>query len=295
VVRQCLARGHAVAILAQPDDPLRRISEVATELRVLRADLDKLESVEVDIGRFRPEGCIHLAWYAEPGLYLTSEENLASLRQSVMLLQKLFACGCQHIVMAGTCAEYDTDCGWLREGGPTKPETLYAAAKLSMCLLGQQLASLHGARFAWGRIFYLYGPDEDPRRAIPALVRAILHGRTFDASEGHQVRDYLHVDDVASGFMTLLESEASGICNIASGRPLAMRDVMLAAAGAAGGADRVRFGAVPARAWEPPFICGDNSRLRALGWRPRYTLEQGLKEVVAYWRQCDSGSFQKGQ
>jgi nucleoside-diphosphate-sugar epimerase len=43
---------------------------------------------------------------------------------------------------------------------------------------------------------------------------------------------------------------------------------------------RIRFGAVTPRGWEPPFICGDNSRLRELGWRPAITLEEGLGAVV---------------
>ena len=126
------------------------------------------------IREFRPEACIHLAWYVEPGKYLDSPQNIAYLASSMQLLQLLIDTGCQQVVMTGTCAEYDTDTGYLKETSPTRPSTLYAAAKLSLSLLGQQLAQDAGVRFAWARIFYLYGDNEDPRRMVPALINALM-------------------------------------------------------------------------------------------------------------------------
>ena len=123
--------------------------------------------------------------------------------------------------MTGTCAEYDTDIGYLREDSPTKPSTLYAASKLSLSILGQQLAKDAGIRFAWARIFYLYGDNENPRRMVPALINALLHGDIFSASTGEQVRDYLHVNDVASALWFIVEHQLNGIYNVSSGEPVA--------------------------------------------------------------------------
>ena len=44
--------------------------------------------------------------------------------------------------------------------------------------------------------------------------------------------------------------------------------------------DRIRFGAVAPRGWEPPSIVGDNAKLRALGWQPRYSLSEGLDAAI---------------
>ena len=93
-------------------------------------------------------------------------------------------------------------------------------------LIGQQMAAAAGVRFAWGRIFYLYGDDEDPRRLVPALIHALRAGQAFDATAGEQVRDYLHVRDVASGLITLAKTDAEGIYNIASGHPVSIREFM---------------------------------------------------------------------
>src|SRR5262249_34882978 len=154
---------------------------------------------------------IHLAWYAVPGRYLDAgPENIASLQASLALLDELAAAGCRQVVMAGTCAEYDTDSGLLREDSPTRPATIYAACKLACGIIGEARALQLGVGFAWARLFYLYGPYEDERRLVPSVINSVLHGHEFAASSGAQVRDYLHVADVARGLCALAEGGAQG-------------------------------------------------------------------------------------
>ena len=47
-----------------------------------------------------------------------------------------------------------------------------------------------------------------------------------------------------------------------------------------GARELIAFGARKMTGWDPPFICGDNSRLKTLGWIPRYSLHDGLSKVV---------------
>ena len=251
---------------------------------VLRGDLADLGSIRDILQRWRPEACIHLAWYVEPGVYLDSADNVAMLQQSLELLQVLLETGCRQVVTAGTCAEYDAEAGWLREGGPTRPETLYAACKLSLGEVGRQMALAAGVRLSHVRIFYPYGPGEDRRRMVPALALALLGGQAFPASHGLQVRDYIHVGDVAEGLRVLAEAGAEGIYNVASGAPVTVRGLMETVGEIAGGGHLIRFGEKPPRKWEPPFIGGAPSRLRALGWAPKRALHEGLAETVDWWR-----------
>jgi nucleoside-diphosphate-sugar epimerase len=280
VARQLLAQGCEVAVLAVPDDDLIRLQDVAERLTVLRVDMMDNEKLPVLLAEWKPEACVHLAWYVEPGKYLDSLLNTSTLAASLRLMETLAGVGCAHFVGAGTCFEYLWNSGWLHEDGPTDPQTLYAAAKLSLCLTGKQLARQLGMKFAWGRIFYLYGPTEDERRAVPALYKALLAGKEFAATTGMQVRDYLHVEDVAAGFCTLVTKGAEGIYNIGSGVPVTMRRLMQTAGEIVGRADLIRFGAYPDRPQDPPFICADARKLRALGWTPRYTLEEGLAAML---------------
>lgn len=286
VARALLQSGCEVAALVRPTSSLRRLEDVAEDLILIRCELADAAAVRAALADWRPEACIHLAWYAEPGKYLTSPENIPALTASLGLLDELIRAGCGYVVMAGTCAEYDTDRGFLREDGPTKPATLYAATKLSLNLIAQQVASAAGIGFAWARLFYLYGPHEDERRLVPALIRALSQGTLFPATAGEQVRDYLHVEDVAAALRALAERRVGGTVNVASGVPVTMRQVMETIGDIVGGADLIRFGALPYRDWEPRFICGDNRRLRdEAGWAPRYpTLRAGLAQTVGWWK-----------
>lgn len=285
VTRALLAGGHSVTALAMPGDSLWRLKEATGKFSVITGLIAEKDTLRRALNEIRPEACIHLAWFAEPGRYLSSPENISSLTDSLSLLNELIQTGCHQVIMVGTCAEYDTDKGFLREDTPARPTTLYAATKLSACLIGQQLAAAAQINFAWGRIFYPYGPQEDPRRLVPAAICALQQGRSFPATLGEQVRDYIYVEDVAAAFRVLLEKEASGVFNISSGTPVTIRQLLETIAGLVGRADLTQFGALAYRDWEPPFICGDNNRLKQLGWRPEYTLSQGLSQTIKWWKQ----------
>ncbi|MCX5813468.1 MAG: NAD(P)-dependent oxidoreductase [Proteobacteria bacterium] len=284
IIRALLLRNHQVTVLSIPDDPMTSLQPMYTQIDTIAGTLEDAALLEKSINRFQPEACIHLAWYAEPGKYLDSMQNIQSLASSLSLFQTLIKAGCRQIVAAGTCFEYDMNFGYLHEDTPARPTSLYAAAKLSCCLLGSQLATQAKISFAWGRVFYPYGPQEDQRRLVPAAIKALKQGIPFPASPGDQVRDYIHVADVATAFCTLMEKQADGVFNISTGSPVSIRQLLEMLGKLMNRSDLIKLGALPYRNWEPPFICGDNARLRNLGWRYCFSLEEGLLETI---QQCN--------
>lgn len=286
VARVLLDAGCEVAVVVRPRNPLARLRDVRERLTVFACDLSDPAALRPALATWHPDACIHLAWYAEPGKYLTSANNIPALLAGLDLLQELILSGCEQVVMVGTCAEYNTDLGFLREDGPTRPDTIYAAAKLSLSLVGSRIAAAAGVNFAWARLFYLYGPSEDERRLVPALINALERGVIFPATKGEQVRDYLHVEDVAAALWKIAERRLNGIVNVSSGLPVTMRQVMETVDDIIGRTNLIQFGALPYRDWDPIFICGDNRRLRVeTEWIPKYpTLRVGLEHTVHWWR-----------
>ena len=139
---------------------------------------------------------------------------------------------------------------------------------------------------AWGRIFYLYGPHEHPARLVASVVCSLLKGRPARCSDGRQIRDFLYVEDVADALVALLESEAAGPVNVASGNPVSVRDMVCRIADQIGREDLVRLGAIPTPKTDPPQLTADVNRLsRVVGWSPNYSLQQGLEKTVAWWEQ----------
>ena len=285
VVRHLVGSGREVTAVVRPGDTLARLHDVVGRVSVVPCDLADPSALRPTLASWRPDAAIHLAWFSDAAKRLTGAENVPALVASLGLLDELILAGCPRVVMAGTCAEYDTDAGYLREEGPTRPQTLYAASKVALSLVGAQIAATAGVDLVWARIFYVYGPHEDERRLVPALMGALARGQRFPATAGEQVRDYLHVADVAAALSALSEPGPAGIVNVCSGVPVTMRQVMEMVGEIVGGGELIDFGAVPYRGWDPPFICGDNRRLRAqTGWRPHYpTLRAGLLQTAAWW------------
>ena len=89
VVRSLLESNQEVAALVLPGDPRHRLADVAAKIQIVETDLRDKDSIARQLDRLRPEACLHLAWYVEPGKYLDSQENLVCLQSGLSLLEEL--------------------------------------------------------------------------------------------------------------------------------------------------------------------------------------------------------------
>jgi nucleoside-diphosphate-sugar epimerase len=150
-------------------------------------------------------------------------------------------------------------------------------------MVHERLASQAGSSFAWGRIFHLYGPFEPEARLVPSIILSILKGLPAKCTHGRQVRDFMHVDDVARAFVRLLYDPAEGVVNIATGQGVSIADVAREITEIIGRPDLLRLGALPEPADDPPRLIADTGRLQALGFHPAYSLREGLQQTVGWW------------
>ena len=250
------------------------------------ADLRSPEQVSGLMTEVQPTHLLHFAWYTVPGEYWNSSENLSWVGASLELAQAFARSGGQRVVMAGTCAEYDWRYGYCSESvTPLAPRALYGICKHSLQMMLSSFAENTGLSAAWGRIFFVYGPHEDPARLIPSVVCALLKGEPAYCTHGNQIRDFLYVEDVAEAFVEILESNFSGTINVASGHPVALKDIILTIADRFNRSDLVELGSISAPTDEPPMIVADVSLLRnKVGWQPKFDLRQGLDRTIAWWK-----------
>jgi len=216
---------------------------------------------------------LHLAWYTEHGKFWEAPENRDWAEATLRLARSFRAAGGERIVAAGTCAEYE-------------PSTLYATTKDATRRKLEAFAAEAGFSFAWGRVFFPYGPGERPQRVVAAAARAAVTGEPLACTSGEQIRDFLYVEDVAAAFTALVDSDATGSFDIGSGEGVPLRDVLLALEQLAGRQNVVRLGALPDRD-EPASIVADTRRLRdEVGWRPSVELREGLERTLEWWREA---------
>ncbi|MFQ5702371.1 MAG: NAD-dependent epimerase/dehydratase family protein, partial [Acidobacteriota bacterium] len=215
-----------------------------------------------------------------------SKKNFTWVRASLSLVEAVSRFGAKRVVIAGTCAEYDWRDGWCsEEATPLKPITPYGIAKHSLHQELEAFAAKTRLSAAWGRIFFAYGPHERPERFVPSMVLSLLKGQAAVCLHGALLRDFLHVSDIADAFVALLESEICGPVNIASGRPVSLREIATRIASELDGHHLMRFESAADTPDEPPLIAGNVHRLsRELGWSPRYDLNRGLAQTIEWWR-----------
>jgi len=283
--RQCLPllpakdyEVHAASI-----DAPRQDSAAAHWYRVDLLDTRQVADLMKEV---QPSHLLHFAWYAVPGKYWTSLENVHWVQASLDLLQAFVLQGGQRAVMAGTCAEYDWDYGYCSERvTPLSPETMYGTYKHALQMMLHAFAKQTDLSAAWGRIFFLYGPHEYSDRLVPSVIRSLLRGEPARCSHGNQVRDFLYVEDVAAAFVALLESEVSGAVNIASGIPITLKEVIYSIADRFNRRDLIQLGAVPSPPNEPGLLVADVQRLREeVKWYPKYGLDEGLDQTIEWWK-----------
>lgn len=296
LARLLVSTNYEVYTLIPEGDDLYRIKDIVSQLHMVDADLLATEKIKNRLQEIRPEICLHLAWYVEPDKYLTAPENINLLTASLHLAAQLAKLGCQRFVGIGTCLEYDIGSDCLYETSPVKPRTLYAASKLALYTVLEQLGNLTGMEVVWPRLFYLYGPFEPDSRLVPSVICSLLHGKAAKVTAGEQVRDYLHVEDVATAIWAVAQSRLSGPVNIGSGKPVTVREVVGDVGKIIGKPELIEYGALPYSPSDPMFVCADNKRLREnTAWAPKYDLERGLRLTVDWWKTClklDESRFQ---
>ena len=177
-----------------------------------QADLLHSQSRRALLHSIQPEFLLHFAWYVPPGKYWTSPENIRWLTASLELVQEFAEAGGQRFVGAGTCAEYSWDPGGICVEGetPLAPASLYGASKNALASLLPHICSTLGLSYAWGRIFFPFGPGEPSGRLVPSIIASIRNGEPARCSLGTQIRDFIYVDDVARAFTHVLSSNFQG-------------------------------------------------------------------------------------
>ncbi|HYA34876.1 MAG TPA: NAD(P)-dependent oxidoreductase [Candidatus Binataceae bacterium] len=258
-----------------------------TAVRWHRADLLDYGQVETLISAVGPTHLMHLAWYVVPGKYLQSPENFRWTDATLKLSMSFAKHGGKRAVYAGTCFEYDPRFGYCTEDlTPARSESIYGSAKNAARETVCTWARTASLSVAWGRIFHLFGPDESPERLVPAIIAALCRKRRMPLTHGRQLRDFLHVHDVARALAGILEDQVEGVVNIGSGAPITIRDLALKIADQLDARDMLDFGALNARPGEPDVLIPNVTRLhRELRWRPRFDLAEGLKDTIAWWLQ----------
>jgi nucleoside-diphosphate-sugar epimerase len=282
---------HALAPLLRAGHEVHAVSfkkKTKNEIGIKwhQADLKNSSQTQDLIEKIQPTHLLHFAWCAEPGKFWTDPENTQWVEASFNLIKFFHAHGGKRVVIAGSCAEYDWNKDiYSEKESPEKPSTLYGKCKQELQIKAESFCHEVNLSFCWGRIFFVYGPYEHPARLVSSIVCSLLKNEPAECSHGKQKRDLLFVEDVASGFVSILEDEIMGIVNIGSGEGVALKDVIKTIGDKIGRSNLIRMGALPSPANDPLILVADTKRLtEEVGWTPRFDINVGLDRTIQWWK-----------
>lgn len=262
--------GHSLLVLTRQPAEAR----LPSPCQIVAGDLDGIPAWEDTLRRFRPQVCVHLAWEGLPDYSLAA--CMRNFQAGLKLFQALHNVRCSRVVVAGTCWEYGSLTGCVNEDQIPDTLGLFAAFKTAQRLAFESLLASTGAELLWARPFFIYGPGQRTTSLIPSVFRALEAGRVPQIQNPDAINDFVFVEDVARGLVTLATGSVSpGTYNLASGQPSRVRDVVNLIARLMNSHE-----IYPPETQAGSGFWADLTRTkRECGWQPRITLEEGIRRT----------------
>lgn len=286
-----IERGYDVHVVAHSkgSEGYRDLSRTySSQVRFHIVDLSDTDSIEPLVQSVKASHLLHLAWAMPPGEFWSSLGNLDWIVFTKILVKSFIENGGSRIVGTGTAAEYDWESGdevFVEDTTPLVPSTFFGQAKLAARRSLFALAEQHSVSAAWGRLFFLFGPHESPDRLVTSAVRKLLRGEQVIAHSARQVRDIACVDDVASAFVSLLDSDVRGDLNLASGEARSVGSILSTIAAQLGCPDGIKSPPAHEEAAGPKRIVASVEKVRReLPLQPWRSFEDRLADTIEWNR-----------
>lgn len=261
LVPELVKRGHQISMLVR--DPAKVDTLRWPGVRTIQFELGASVELAAEMGKY--DAIIHLAWPGLPNYkeLFHFEKNLPA---SYQFLKACIEAGIPQILVAGTCFEYGMRNGCLTENLEARPENAYALAKDTLRKFLEYLGDRQPFVLQWARLFYMYGPGQTSTSLLAQLDQAIDCGDpVFNMSGGEQLRDYLPVEQVASGLAQIVEHpDCDGITNVCSGVPISVRRLIEQRIQSRNARIKLNFGYYPYPSHEPMAFWGDARKFQAI-------------------------------
>jgi dTDP-glucose 4,6-dehydratase len=175
------------------------------------------------------------------------------------------------------------------EKHPLQAQSPYAASKIAADKLAESYNLSFGLPIATIRPFNTFGPRQSLRAIIPTIISQAIHGKKIRLGNVEPRRDFLFVKDTVRGFIELAKcSKAVGkVVNIGTGRDISIKELVKKILGQMGKGGEIKVEGRrirPEKSEVMQLIADIGLAKKLFKWAPRYTLEDGLKETIEWYR-----------
>lgn len=250
-------------------------------LEIVEGDILDLEQLRKAFENFSPSHVIHLAAlhyipYCEANPSHTLAINVIGTRNVVSMLRRT---DCELLFTSSASVYAPITVGSMAETSPIGPGDVYGFSKS----FGEQLVRRYSERYKIVRLFNTYGQNDLNPHLIPHILAQYRLGVTIELGNPDNLRDYIHVQDAADAFISvLLKGKNNEIYNVGTGESYSVRDVANLCIKMLCGAAEIKFLERNRRRYDVSLWRADTAKImHDTGWRPKVNFSDGLRATVS--------------
>ncbi|MDY7002943.1 MAG: NAD-dependent epimerase/dehydratase family protein [Cyanobacteriota bacterium] len=276
LVKKLVERNYQVIILKRSFSDTSRIQDCLSQITAYDIDRCEIEKPFQDFSKI--DAIVHTATasgYRKEGIIEIFEANTAFPLKLLKAAEDF-----------QTKTFINTDTYVNKSNIPYQELGSYSLSKKHFQQWGKQIALAHQIEFVNVRLEYVFGPEDYRNKLIPLAIEQFLSNASeLKLTSGEQQRDFIHVEDVVSAYLLLLEKESEPSqyyqeYEVGTGRAISLRQLIEMLKELTQVQTELKFGALPQRPGEIMFSQADTKAIAEIGWYPAKSLKERLMQTI---------------
>lgn len=275
VVDELLQDKYQVIVLVRNPDNYQKIGKEI----VVGGNLGKPDEMCLAIKDYEIHSCVHLAWEGIPDYsYEYSKKNL---QYGMNILELCKECHISNLVITGSCWEYESPVGKIKETDLLSCGNHFKAAKNSLRMISEAFCKENDIHLNWLRLFYVYGEGQRSGSLIPYIIDSFKKGNPPQLNGAYNRNDFIYVRDVAKAIKVCiaLKPEVT-VMNIGSGVATEILEVVKITSQKVD----IKFDET---LYQKPDAINDfyadiDLAKQYLNWAPEVSLSEGIERMVQF-------------
>lgn len=294
---------HLYNKLAEENDEIWGIARTISysphfkKAKIIECDITDESSVDEVLEKCKPDYIYHLAAFVyigrtQPNTEMLFNTNVIGTLNLLRSVQKIVPNS--KILITGSAEEYGAvgqEKLPIKEDYRLNPQNLYGLSKKFQEEVGTYYHKLHNLDIVFTRSFHYFGPYQPLNFVFADFASQIVDIEDSDkdyitVGNLKAQRDFTDIRDVVAAYKLIMEKGKAGeVYNVCSGSAISIEEILKKFLGYAKKNIEIKVEKNKLRPVDVPIFIGDNQKLKSIGWKNEFSLDNSIKDVLEYWRE----------